>query len=114
LGVTDGDKVDITQGLKPGDTVVTDGSDRLSDGAEVTLPNVKGAVSAPSAAPAGSAPPQAGGGGRRGMFMKVMRKLTPAERTQLRGMERPQRADWIKQHYDELMKRKDQPDSGGP
>ena len=35
-------------------------------------------------------------------------------RTQLRGMERPQRADWIKQHYDELMKRKDQPDSGGP
>ena len=114
LGVTDGDKVDITQGLKPGDTVVTDGSDRLSDGAEVTLPNLKGTVSAPSAAPAGSAPPQTSGGGRRGMFMKVMRKLTPAERTQLHGMERAQRMDWIKQHYDELMKRKDQPDSGGP
>ena len=111
-GVTDGDKVAITNGLKPGDTVVVDGADRLSEGADVSLPNLKGKVSAPSAAPAGQPAPQVSG--RRGMFMKIMKKLTPAERTQLRGMERPQRADWIKQHYDELMKRKDQPDSGGP
>ncbi|HSZ75286.1 MAG TPA: efflux RND transporter periplasmic adaptor subunit [Rhizomicrobium sp.] len=113
IGPTDGDKIDITQGLKPGDTVVTDGSDRLSDGADVTLPNMKGKVNAPSAAAPGSTPPQAHSG-RRGMFMKIMKKLTPAERTQLRGMERDQRMDWIKQHYEELMKRPDQPDSGGP
>lgn len=38
LGPTDGDKVAITRGLKPGETVVVDGADRLRDGAEVTLP----------------------------------------------------------------------------
>jgi membrane fusion protein, multidrug efflux system len=113
LGATDGDKVAISRGLKPGDTVVVDGSDRLSEGADVSLPNLKGKVSAPSAAPAGMAAPQASGG-QRGMFMKIMRKLTPAERTQLRGLSHEQRQDWIKQHNDELMKRKDQPDSGGP
>lgn len=39
LGVQDGDKVAILEGLKPGDTVVVDGADRLRDGSEVTIPN---------------------------------------------------------------------------
>ena len=39
LGVQDGDNVAITEGLKPGDTVVVDGADRLRDGADVTMPN---------------------------------------------------------------------------
>jgi len=38
LGPTDGDKIAITRGLKPGETVVVDGADRLRDGAEVILP----------------------------------------------------------------------------
>jgi multidrug efflux system membrane fusion protein len=38
LGVQDGDKVAVTQGLKPGDTVVVDGADRLRDGADVEIP----------------------------------------------------------------------------
>jgi multidrug efflux system membrane fusion protein len=50
LGATDGTNVVITQGLKPGDTVVVDGADRLRDGAEVTLPNAVAPVSKPSAA----------------------------------------------------------------
>jgi membrane fusion protein, multidrug efflux system len=50
LGASDGTNVAIVQGLKPGDTVVVDGADRLRDGSEVTLPNVVAPVSKPSAA----------------------------------------------------------------
>ena len=39
LGVQDGDKVADPAGLKPGDTVVVDGADRLRDGADVEIPN---------------------------------------------------------------------------
>jgi len=39
LGVQDGDKVAVVSGLKPGDTVVVDGADRLRDGSEVTIPS---------------------------------------------------------------------------
>jgi len=39
LGVQDGDKVAILDGLKPGDTVVVDGADRLRDGSDVIIPN---------------------------------------------------------------------------
>lgn len=38
LGVAQGDNQAITQGLKPGETVVTDGADSLKDGADVELP----------------------------------------------------------------------------
>src|SRR5579863_9825501 len=38
LGIQDGDKVAILNGLKPGDTVVVDGADRLRDGSEVAIP----------------------------------------------------------------------------
>ena len=38
LGIQDGDKVAVTEGLKPGDTVVVDGADRLRDGADVEIP----------------------------------------------------------------------------
>jgi multidrug efflux system membrane fusion protein len=41
LGPQDGDKIAITKGLNPGETVVTDGADRLRDGAEVTIPSGK-------------------------------------------------------------------------
>jgi multidrug efflux system membrane fusion protein len=46
LGVVDGEKVAVTAGLKPGEVVVTEGGDRLREGAQVTLPN-----SAPVAGP---------------------------------------------------------------
>jgi multidrug efflux system membrane fusion protein len=36
-GVTDGDRVQVTDGLKPGDQVVTDGLDRLRDGARINV-----------------------------------------------------------------------------
>ena len=36
-GATENDRVAITKGLKPGDTVVVDGADQLRDGAHVTV-----------------------------------------------------------------------------
>jgi multidrug efflux system membrane fusion protein len=39
LGAQDGDFYAVTDGLEPGDRVVTDGADRLRDGAKVTIPN---------------------------------------------------------------------------
>jgi multidrug efflux system membrane fusion protein len=38
LGAVDGERVAVTKGLKPGDVVVTEGGDRLRDGAPVLLP----------------------------------------------------------------------------
>jgi multidrug efflux system membrane fusion protein len=49
LGPQDGDFYAVESGLSPGDTVVTDGADRLRDGVKVTLPDnthVEGAGSA--------------------------------------------------------------------
>ncbi|HEY0299688.1 MAG TPA: efflux RND transporter periplasmic adaptor subunit [Rhizomicrobium sp.] len=50
LGPADATHVSVLKGLKPGDTVVVDGADRLRDGAEVELPNQTAPVSKPSAA----------------------------------------------------------------
>ncbi len=38
LGVVDGERVAVTKGVSPGDVVVTEGGDRLRDGATVLLP----------------------------------------------------------------------------
>jgi multidrug efflux system membrane fusion protein len=42
LGVAQGDKVEITEGLAEGDKVVTDGTDKLADGAKYKLPGADG------------------------------------------------------------------------
>ncbi len=47
-GVQDGDNIQILSGIKPGDTVVVDGADRLRDGADVEIPNPVGKIAAPS------------------------------------------------------------------
>ena len=64
LGVVDGEKVAVTAGLKAGEVVVTEGGDRLRDGAPVQLP---GAAPAPAAGaePSGK-PGPATPGARRG------------------------------------------------
>src|SRR5262245_25834269 len=74
LGVTDGDRVQITSGLQVGDQVVIDGTDRLRDGAKIRRPG-GGAPRAAQGAPVAAAPPdaqqqqrrrQANGGGAEG------------------------------------------------
>jgi membrane fusion protein, multidrug efflux system len=52
IGVTDGDRVEILSGLKPGDRVVIDGADKLRDGAKI---NVRAEANA-EATPPGPAP----------------------------------------------------------
>ena len=59
LGVVDGERVAVTQGLKAGEMVVTEGGDRLRDGAKVLLPSATPASAAgtrPPGTPAGNAP----------------------------------------------------------
>ena len=59
VGPTDGNFEAVLSGLKPGDRVVTDGTDRLRDGAAVTLP-AAGARKRARVRPAGQAPDRAG------------------------------------------------------
>jgi multidrug efflux system membrane fusion protein len=63
LGVVDGERVAVTAGLKAGDVVVTEGGDRLRDGAPVLLP---AAASAPAAVPPSGKPGAAGAPGTPG------------------------------------------------
>jgi membrane fusion protein, multidrug efflux system len=66
LGVIDGERVAVTAGLKAGEVVVTEGGDRLRDGAQVQLPS---STPAPAAkAPTAAGKPAAPGtpGARRG------------------------------------------------
>jgi multidrug efflux system membrane fusion protein len=62
IGLTEGDRVSIAQGVMVGDMVVIDGADRLRDGATVVLP---GEQPPPAAAPQARGQ-QNGQGGRRG------------------------------------------------
>lgn len=54
-GVQDGSNIQVLSGLKPGDTVVIDGADRLRDGADVEIPNQTQKITAPSGAGADEA-----------------------------------------------------------
>jgi multidrug efflux system membrane fusion protein len=47
LGVVDGERVAVTSGLSVGETVVTEGGDRLRDGAKVILPGAEPAPARP-------------------------------------------------------------------
>ena len=56
LGAADGERVGVASGLKVGDVVVTEGGDRLRDGAPVSLPQAAG-TSGNSAHPGNGRPP---------------------------------------------------------
>jgi multidrug efflux system membrane fusion protein len=69
LGVVDGERVAVTAGLKAGEVVVTEGGDRLRDGAPVILPGAPAAGAArppgkPVTGKAGAGKPGAPGAGR--------------------------------------------------
>jgi multidrug efflux system membrane fusion protein len=57
LGVVDGERVAVTAGLTPGAIVVTEGGDRLRDGATVQLPGAEPQPGARTAATQESTPP---------------------------------------------------------
>jgi len=58
IGTADGERVAVASGLKSGDTVVTEGGDRLRDGATVILP-----PAAAARAPAATGTSAEGGAG---------------------------------------------------
>ncbi|VVE04576.1 Multidrug resistance protein MdtA [Pandoraea iniqua] len=66
IGPSDGKHTVITSGLNAGETVVTDGMDRLSDGAHIALPNAATPASGAAAASETGAAAQASGAGRHG------------------------------------------------
>jgi hypothetical protein len=76
-GVQDGEKIAITEGLEPGDTVVIDGADRLRDGAQVSIPNPNGNIQAPSAG-GGAAGGARAAGGRGQMTPAMITRITAA------------------------------------
>ena len=104
IGPQQDDRVSVVKGLNAGETVVTDGADRLSDGAEVTIPS--GQKVANVAAPADATQPvQSAQSARRGLG----KKLTADECTKVKAMSPEDRAAWMKDHREELMTRPDQP-----
>src|SRR5215469_3217389 len=60
LGPDDGENVAVLKGLNPGDKVVTDGADRLKDGAKVTITEGAGKTAGQSGQPAGQSGQPAG------------------------------------------------------
>ena len=76
LGPQQGDSVAVTKGLNPGETVVTDGADRLREGGEVSIPSgqkvakVKPAENASALASGGQAARDAERAQRRALLMK--------------------------------------------
>ena len=61
LGPLDGQRQAISEGLKPGELVVTDGTDRLRPGSQVEVASARPEIKAPA-----SGPPGGKGGRRRG------------------------------------------------
>ena len=105
VGPQDGENVDILSGIKPGDTVVVDGADRLRDGAEITIPNVKTtSIAAPSAAQPGSDPQAALRDAQRAKRAAAMKQACGDDIKKFCGGEKPGRALFacMRQHSDDL------------
>lgn len=100
IGATDGAHTVVTEGLKPGDTIVVDGADRLRDGAAIEIPAApKAPIAAPSAPPAGQkAPPP----NMRDRFQRMLKKLPPEQQEQLKKMKPAERRAWFREHRGEF------------
>jgi membrane fusion protein, multidrug efflux system len=64
LGARDGDFYAVQSGLSPGDRVVTDGADRLRDGAKVAIPDASKTPATPAQGSGNGRGKWQGGGGR--------------------------------------------------
>jgi len=60
-GATEGERVEVTEGLKAGDVVVTSGADRLREGSKISLPEDEPAPAADSMKPDAAKPDSAEG-----------------------------------------------------
>lgn len=105
LGAQDSDRIVVVKGLNPGETVVTDGADRLSDGSPVLVPEGRQIEKVQAAADARPVEVD-----RRQLF----RKMTPEEHKAFHDMSPEARKAWLETHKEELAKRKNQPRPRGP
>jgi len=97
LGPQDGDHIAIVKGLNPGETVVTDGADRLSDGADVIVPKGTKAGAAKPASAAG------GSGDARSARRAAMTKACGADiQKYCAGQEGFGRMQCLRDHSDDL------------
>ncbi|MGO8910396.1 MAG: MdtA/MuxA family multidrug efflux RND transporter periplasmic adaptor subunit [Bradyrhizobium sp.] len=62
LGVTDGDRVEVSSGLAPGDRIVIDGADKLRDGAKINVRSETAQGKAPEADKSGGKKRRSEGG----------------------------------------------------
>jgi multidrug efflux system membrane fusion protein len=76
IGIQDGDKMQVLSGLRPGDTVVVDGADRLRDGADIEIPATPNAK---IAAPSGGGQEEAVRAARRAQLQEAMTKACSAD-----------------------------------
>jgi multidrug efflux system membrane fusion protein len=65
LGITDGNRVEVSSGLAPGDRIVVDGADKLRDGAKINIRTEADANAPPKANPGSKAAPDPSGGKKR-------------------------------------------------
>jgi multidrug efflux system membrane fusion protein len=106
IGATDGTNTVVTTGLKPGDSIVIDGADRLRDGAQISIPNANGAkINAPSAAPTGEG--QGAGGQGAGAchperIQRLLKRLSAEQQETLKKMTPDQQCAWVREHRDQL------------
>ena len=91
LGITDGDRVSVTGDVRVGEQVVTDGADRLRDGAQVQVIDAQAAQSAAASA-AAEARARRGAVGRRGM-----ENLSPEAQAKIKAMSPEERRAWFQQ-----------------
>jgi len=82
LGAQDGDRYAVDSGLSPGDRVVTDGADRLRDGAKVAIPD--------DTRPQGAETGQGAAGAKRGTGHKWPSGSDSADRPNRQHRHRPQ------------------------
>ena len=109
LGVQQDNRVAIVKGLNAGETVVTDGSDRLNEGSTVTIPSGQQVEKVAPATNARTISARTRSG-RRGGMLAMFAKLTPQERDEVCALERRDRREWFVSHRAELMKRRDRTD----
>jgi multidrug efflux system membrane fusion protein len=65
LGITDGDRVEVSSGLAVGDRIVVDGADKLRDGAKINIRAAADANSPPRSNPGSKDGPDPSGGKKR-------------------------------------------------
>jgi multidrug efflux system membrane fusion protein len=64
-GLSSADKTQILSGVEPGEQVITEGADRLTDGAKVKLPGERGSGNKGGGGSESGSKPAAGGGEER-------------------------------------------------